>query len=136
MNIDLKNKIRFKIRNSRNNFSWKKPNKFEEEEEFLRYPKKYFLNFEKGKLIDLSDKIWSKLRNTESYHIKNLDKAKNMSSIYKRDIESILQATSLPAPIVVKDTKGQYQLVAGNTRLMVSRALKITPKIWLIDLSN
>lgn len=136
MNIDLKDKIKFKIRNSKKSFTWIKPDKFEEEEEFFSHPEKYFLNFDKGELVDLKDNVWSKLKNTESFKIKSLEKAKSMSNLYKKDIESILQATRLPAPIVVKDTKGQYTLVAGNTRLMVSRALKVTPKIWLIDLNN
>jgi hypothetical protein len=132
----LKNKIKFIIKAYNKSFVWKKPNKLEEKEEFYSYPEKYFNKFEEGKLIELKEEIWNKMKNTDSYKIKNLQEAKNMSNFYKRDIDSILQATSLPAPIVVKDTKGQYILVAGNTRLMVSRALKVTPKIWLIDLNN
>lgn len=136
MNKDLKEKIIFIIKAHKKNFVWNIPDKFEEEEEFYSYPEKFFENFDKGKLVKLNESVWSKLKNTDSYNIKNIEEARNMSSFYKRDIDRILSATSLPAPTVVKDTRGKYILVAGNTRLMVSRAFKITPEILLIDLSN
>jgi hypothetical protein len=133
MTKDLKNKIKDIIKKHKKSFTWEKPSKDEEKNEFSRYPKKYWNKFEAGRLVDLDEKTWSNLKNTDSYSIKDIDHAKELANIYKRDIESILKADKLPAPIVVEKNK-EYELVSGNTRLMVARALKIKPKIWLIEI--
>lgn len=133
MTKDLKNKIKDIIKKHKKSFTWVKPKKIEEKDEFSRYPKKYWNRFEDGKLIDLDEEIWAKLENTDSYLIDSMEQAREFASIYKKDIENILKADKLPAPIIVK-IEDKYELVSGNTRLMVARALKIKPKVWVIDL--
>jgi hypothetical protein len=117
---------------------------FEEEiEEFNRYNftrqqlYKIRSQFVEDNLIKLSESIWGRLNNTDSYEIESLADARELAYEYDKDIDSIIEAVKngvpLPAPIVLfKD--GEFELIAGNTRLMVYRAFNKTPKVLLIDL--
>jgi hypothetical protein len=127
-------KIIYKI--SKNKIKWTKPSLQEEMDEFKRYKENYSEKFDSGKLITLEDEMWSKINNTDSYNVRSLEEARSLSKEYGRDIELFTEASELPAPIVVKKHDGSLELIAGNTRLMWSKALKIKPKIYLIDLSE
>ena len=125
--------------------NWKKPDLQEEIEEIERTAvaldidaSKLFEDAKKGKIIDLSDDIWSKLDNTDSWEIKSIEDAKLLADEYGKDIESLIRGFelgkgSIPAPIILKRQQGGYYLIAGNTRLMVARAFGMTPKVLLVE---
>ncbi len=122
---------------------WSRPLLDDEEGEFKRVFDETGIDtetlasaFKHGKLVTLSDSDWSRLENTDSYNIVNLDEARKLAGEYDRDIESILQALGaqkdLPAPIILELEDGTLTLVGGNTRLMAARALGISPKVlWM-----
>jgi hypothetical protein len=95
-----------------------------------------------GGMIILSDDIWSKLENTDSYDIKSLKDAIRLAKKYGKNWESTLAAIkagkTLDPPMILNYDKTKYYLVGGNTRLMFYKALGITPKVLLatIDLPN
>lgn len=125
--------------------NWKKPDLQEEIEEIERTAvdldidaSKLFEDAKKGKIIDLSDDIWSKLDNTDSWDIKSIEDARVLADEYDKDIESLIRGfesgkASIPTPIVLKRQEGGYYLIAGNTRLMVARAFGMIPKIYLVE---
>jgi hypothetical protein len=94
--------------------------------------------FETGQETILNDDVWSKLKNTDSYKIKNLEQAIKLADKYKKDWKSILNAIKaeeqLPLPMVLNWGDGKYYLVAGNTRLMIYRALGLQPVVLMAKL--
>jgi cytidyltransferase-like protein len=97
--------------------------------------------FEAGKENILTDDIWSKLENSDSYEIQNLEQAIKLANKYKKDWRSIVKAIQnekqLPLPLVLNYAKDKYYLVGGNTRLMFYKALGVQPIVLLgtIDLT-
>jgi hypothetical protein len=97
--------------------------------------------FEAGKENILTDDIWSKLENSDSYQIKNLEQAIKLANKYKKDWRSIVRAIQdekqLPLPLVLNYAKDKYYLVGGNARLMFYKALGVQPIVLLgtIDLT-
>ncbi len=97
--------------------------------------------FETGRENILTDDIWSKLENSDSYQIKNLEQAIKLADKYKKDWRSIVRAIQdekqLPLPLVLNYAKDKYYLVGGNTRLMFYKALGVQPIVLLgtIDLT-
>ena len=99
-----------------------------------------FIAEEEGRLAPLNEDVWSVLDNTDSNQLKKGDwdsvKACSEAQARIRDWEKFkrLEENGVPvdAPIIMKfgDT---YHLVAGNTRLMVARALGTTPKVLLFE---
>jgi cytidyltransferase-like protein len=91
--------------------------------------------FEKGRENLLTDNIWSKLENSDSYEIKNLEQAIELANKYKKDWKSIVRAIQneeqLPMPMVLNYGPGKYYLVAGNTRLMIYKALGVQPIVLM-----
>lgn len=87
-----------------------------------------------GRLIELTNRMWANLSNTDSFNIARLEDAVSLADGYDRDWTSILRAFReddvLPAPIILS-YNSDYYLVAGNTRLMISRALGLTPKAFI-----
>ncbi len=111
-------------------------------EEFLAH----FLKVAKtSSLVELSEDLWEKLENTDSYDIPLNDWSLVEEHAvgghpdhprdwrwYKKLCE---EGDSIEAPIVVK--KGNLlHLVSGNTRLMVARVLGLTPKVLLVELDD
>ena len=87
----------------------------------------------------LTDKIWSKLENTESNEIKKgeMDKVEELAKKYNKTSPKTL-STSLKngdyrPPIILK-FGNRYHLVAGNTRLCTAAALGINPKVIIGEL--
>lgn len=97
---------------------------------------------EEGQLEVLSEEAWFALENTDSFDIEIEDwkSVEEHSTIHevRRDWESIKEAMesghTLPAPIILR-SKERYYLVSGNTRLMVSRAIGIAPKVWVFEIN-
>jgi len=88
-----------------------------------------------GRMIILSDDIWSKLENTDSYDITSIEDAVKLANQYGKKWKSTLSAIKnsevLDPPMVLNYDKTRYYLVGGNTRLMFYKALGITPKVLL-----
>jgi len=97
--------------------------------------------FEAGRENILTDNVWSKLENSDSYQIQNLEQAIKLANKYKKDWRSIVRAIQdekqLPLPLVLNYAKDKYYLVGGNTRLMFYKALGVQPIVLLgtIDLT-
>jgi len=95
-----------------------------------------------GGMIILSDDIWSKLENTDSYNITSIEDAVKLANQYGKKWKSTLSAIKnsevLDPPMILNYDKDRYYLVGGNTRLMFYKALGIEPKVLLatIDLPN
>ena len=91
-----------------------------------------------GELVSLEKDVWDNLENSDSptIEIGNWDQIEELSSQVNRDWEDLKnklgRGTVLEAPIVMK-FGARYYLVAGNTRLMVSKAMGIVPKILLFE---
>ena len=98
--------------------------------------------FVTGQMIILSDDIWSKLENTDSYNITSIEDAVKLANQYGKKWKSTLSAIKnsevLDPPMILNYDKDRYYLVGGNTRLMFYKALGIEPKVLLatIDLPN
>jgi hypothetical protein len=90
--------------------------------------------FHRGKLVSLNDRDWEQMRNTDSWGTVSVGDARALGAVYGRDVARLIDGLSrgapVPAPIVLGGDS-RY-LVAGNTRLMVARALGIRPVVWLI----
>jgi hypothetical protein len=88
-----------------------------------------------GRMIILSDDIWSKLENTDSYDITSIEDAVKLANQYGKKWKSTLSAIKnsevLDPPMVLNYDKSRYYLVGGNTRLMFYKVLGITPKVLL-----
>jgi hypothetical protein len=125
--------------------NWIIPEVEEEKEEIERTAIALDLDFddlysdtENGKLTVLTDDIWEKLDNTDSWNIESLQQAKELAEEYEKNIDAIIEGfisenISMPAPIVLKYSEEDYYLIAGNTRLMVAKAFKVRPKVWLVE---
>ncbi len=92
-----------------------------------------------GELVPLSDEIWAKLENTDSWSNVSkgdLKKAEELSKYYKKNFSVILNAikdgSGILAPIIFK-TGDRMHLMSGNTRLMIARGLKQRPEVIIIE---
>jgi hypothetical protein len=98
--------------------------------------------FTAGIMIILSDDIWSKLENSDSYQVTSIEDAIKLAKEYNKDWEPTLDAIKsdkiIDPPLVLNYDKDKYYLVGGNTRLMFYKALDKNPKVLLgtIDLPN
>jgi hypothetical protein len=94
--------------------------------------------FEDGSEVVLSDDVWSKLENSDSYEIQNLEQAIKLANKYKKDWRSIVRAIQdekqLPLPLILRYDADKYYLVGGNTRLMIYKALGVQPVVLMGNL--
>lgn len=126
------------------NVEWVVPSYEDEIGEFRRYAdlgeddmEKVRAQFTPDRLRPLTDSIWRTLGNTDSYDVKDEAQAAKLAESYGKDLRSILKLLinggTIDAPVVLH-RDGEFELVSGNTRLMASRALGITPTILLVEL--
>ena len=130
-------------------FKW--PNIEKEEGEFERVAGTFgvdssvlmFLAGE-GELVDLDSDVWSELENTDSNSVEVGDwdavhDHSNPDGQHKRDWESLKKkmdsGTEMDSPIIMK-IGNKYHLVSGNTRLMVSPAKGVIPKVLLFEVDE
>ncbi len=133
------------------------PNLLEQRGEFLRVGEKYspqnpdefahdlYLKAREAELVDLSEQVWKDLDNTDSYdivregwvrvneHVEHTNKETGSNRDWRYLKQKIEQEQELDASIILKHD-GEFHLVSGNTRLMVARALGITPKVLLVEI--
>ncbi len=131
-----KAKVRLEVTNS-NPIKWESYIK-SETEEMERTAEDLDLSFDviyhafiNGKEVTLTDEIWSRLENTDSYDIDSEEEAVELARQYGKDIQSILAAEKTPPALILQYSPNKYYLVGGNTRLMVARAKGINPQIIL-----
>jgi hypothetical protein len=125
---------------------WDVPSYNEEKNEFKRYKlssddiDEIKDQFKQSNMTELSDYVWSNLRNTESWKTDNFKKvvevAKKHNKDYRTLVRAMLDEKYIKAPIVLKHGNGNYELVAGNTRLMLCRAFSIRPKVLMVSLKK
>ena len=92
--------------------------------------------FQAGSMVVLSDDIWSKLENSDSYSVNSLDDAIKLAKKYGKNWKPTLDAIKdddavINPPMVLNYDKDKYYLVGGNTRLMFYKALGKIPKVLL-----
>ena len=91
--------------------------------------------FTAGNMVVLSDDIWSKLENSDSYEVNSLEDAIQLATEYGKDYKSTLDAIkadkTINPPMVLNYDKDKYYLVGGNTRLMFYKALGKIPKVLM-----
>jgi hypothetical protein len=120
---------------------WTKPHLAEEMEELESAANKLNLDifdlkkaWDSGKLRRLKTKDWKDLENSDSWEISSVEEATKLAKRYDRDLDSILLADRLPAPIILFKSGDKPYLISGNTRLMVCRVLGYSPMIFAIKL--
>ena len=99
---------------------------------------------ESSPIMELFDKEWESLENTESFHdVKpnHIEDAEKITEEYNQDLspenkrnfkkilDGFIQGKEIEAPIILKNKEGKLHLVSGNTRLMIARALGVRPKV-------
>jgi GTP pyrophosphokinase len=108
---------------------------------------KFLEAYKKSSLVGLTDNVWGKLENTDSFDIPlgNFNKIEehisytNQETDATRDWQDIKQkmeqGKELDAPMILK-YDDSFHLISGNTRLMVARALGKTPKVLIIEIKS
>jgi cytidyltransferase-like protein len=88
-----------------------------------------------GKMVILSEDIWAKLENSDSWEVKTIDDAIKLADKYNKNwrptYEAIKAGKDIDPPMVLNYADTHYYLVSGNTRLMFYKALGITPKVLM-----
>jgi len=98
--------------------------------------------FTAGNIVVLSDDIWSKLENTNSWKVKSLTDAikyaKRITPHYKQTYEAVKNNAPIDAPLVLNWGKQRYYLVDGELILLFCKALGKSPHVLLgaINTSN
>ena len=82
-----------------------------------------------GDEVTLTDEIWSRLENTDSYDINSEEEAIELAQYYGKDYKSILSAEKTPPALILQYSPNKYYLIGGNTRLMFARAKGINPQV-------
>lgn len=95
---------------------------------------------ESASLVTLTEDVWSRIDNTDSYNTLTLEDARKMADGYDRDWRSIKKAYdekgTLPAPIILMKADGSLYCVGGNTRLMIARVYRDTPLVLWAELDR
>jgi hypothetical protein len=89
--------------------------------------------FDAGQNVILNDDVWSKLENTNSYHIESLGQVILHAKQHNIDITPYLKAIKnkqlLPKPLILRYESNRYYLVAGDLILSLYKALNQTPEV-------
>ena len=95
--------------------------------------------FNAGTPVVLGDDVWSKLQNTNSFNIENLEHAIRYAHDRKIKVKpyilAIKKGEELPLPLMLNYGKDKYWLVAGEVILALYRALKVTPTVLQANLN-
>jgi hypothetical protein len=89
--------------------------------------------FTAGSMVILSDDIWAKLENTDSYDVKSLKDAIRLAKKYGKTWEPTLAAIkagkTIDPPMILNYDKSKYYLVGGEVVLSLYRALGSIPTV-------
>jgi|GEM_PF-1094378 len=122
--------------------AWYKPNLDKEQPEIEKIAKQLGvptedlrLSLERGKIIPLTDRIWSQLNNTDSLGSMDLSRVRALAKDeYKWLFDAMTSGKPVPAPIISTKPSGEPYLVSGNKRLMLSKAFGDHPQIFYAPL--
>ena len=96
-------------------------------------------SYGKAPIKVLSDTVWAKIKNTDSWSTTTIDKlnkaiSNNSASSGNRDIYKVLSEIlgNKPRCPIILESKSGYTLIAGNTRLMACRLIGISPKVVFV----
>lgn len=94
--------------------------------------------FVNGDEVTLTDEMWSRLENTDSYDINSEEEAIELAQYYGKDYKSIMAAEKTTPALILQYSPNKYYLVGGNTRLMFARVKGINPQVIMgtIEPSN
>jgi len=95
--------------------------------------------FNGGHEVILTDEIWKKLKNSNSYKIKKLEDAIKFAQKEKINpqpyITSIKNEEQLPLPLVLNWGDGEYYLVGGDVELALYKALNVIPIVLMAHIN-
>lgn len=122
---------------------WRAPSLVDEISELIRVSREDNVSlhglidaFAVGKLVQLPPTMWRNMENTDSSQDITIERAKKLAVDRGKDIDSIIKCfkgrSVIDAPTVLLRDGFNPTCVAGNTRLMVSRAFNIQPMVFLI----
>ncbi len=110
----------------------------------LLFVHKFYDRARLAQLVELSDDVWNKLDNTDSTDITLNDWTMVAHNAEEGHVEhprpwqlmkeKLETGGALDAPIIAK-IGDIFHLVSGNTRLMVSRAAGIRPRVIVVDMN-
>lgn len=89
--------------------------------------------------VDLDEKVWKKLENTESNDIEkgDMDAAYKVANTYKKTdpdkLKRKFENDTYERPLILK-FGDRYHLVAGNTRLSTAAAMGFIPKVIIAEI--
>ena len=100
--------------------------------------------YSKKSPVVLTPSMWKNLSNTDSYGLSTFSQIDsaikiNESSSGKRNISNILDeilSRKVRCPIILRHSDTDYELIAGNTRLMALKVIGIAPKVIVVDYPN
>ena len=97
--------------------------------------------FKNHAVEELTDDQWAGLENTDSWETDSFDKVHKLAVEYDKNLNYVIHQFGSPKQkvemsIVLKRKDGSTTLVAGNTRLMMARALGVRPKVMVVDLGK
>jgi hypothetical protein len=91
---------------------------------------------DRGEMVSF-DQI-QEVENTDYYNVNNIEDVEKLSKKYGREYQNIIDGlkTKQPMnmPIVLSIEDDWHTLIAGNTRMMVFKALGIVPNVWLVKI--
>ncbi len=108
---------------------------------------KFLEAYKKSNLTDLTNGVWSTLENTDSFDIQHNNWGQidehvqytNNETGAQRDWHDIRKkmehGEELDAPMILK-YDDRFYLISGNTRLMVARCLRKTPKVLIVEINS
>lgn len=90
--------------------------------------------FKAGDLVDLKDKTWKRIKNTESLKCEKIRDVLEVAKRNKKKVRGVMAEfieDRVRAPMLLQLPDGDIWLVNGNTRLCISHVFDIKPKVWL-----
>ena len=78
------------------------------------------------------------MRASELPNLQNVSDISEFEQLFPEKIKRFLNSLAdekLEMPIVMKFPNGEYELIAGNTRLVGSKKNGIDPKVWVFELN-
>lgn len=132
----LENKLHDKNADDRKEYYNNKP-------KYAQQLKKLQESVSSAQIEDLTEEIWEKLDNSESHayvrpgYLEDAQKfaeRKSHNRDWKDIVNGIQKKCPMKVPIILIKSDGTPYLIAGNTRLMVFRAMMIRPKALIVRL--
>jgi len=92
-------------------------------------------NYNTSKMVKLQNDVWRNLENTRSWDTQTIEDvdstAKRYATNYKKIFVEMVTIEKLYCPIILQKS-GKYSLIAGNTRLMICRAMNVVPEVVIV----